>query len=198
MKKLLFIVLTVFTLTSCVKSPENCYQCKADQIFNAKTEVCDCVQPFPESERPVLKTDGYNFWDSVCKYFTYSVSYKNPETYPYYSHEGDTLLLCGWIDHTPLEKRVYSRDSTLVKISLMDDSVSAAMRTSSNDLNCIACPVSLLGKIDMDKMAYLKGIITFSMLNVGFFELNSPADPDKDCVIPYYAFKVLEIKNLKE
>lgn len=129
------------------------------------------------------------------KHFTYKVRYKCPETYPYFSHEGDTLLLCGWIDHTPLEKRVYSRDSTLVKISLMDDSVSAAMRTSSNDLNCIACPVSLLGKIDMDKMAYLKGIITFSMLNVGFFELNSPADPDKDCVIPYYAFKVLEIKN---
>lgn len=194
MKQWLLLIVVSFVLISCKEKQEVC-QCDADQAYNAETGACDCMQPFPESERPALLANDYNSWSAVKKHFTYKVRYKCPETYPYFSHEGDTLLLCGWIDHTPLEKRVYSKDSSFVKISLLDDASSAVLKTSSNDDRYIACPVQLLEKIEVDKKVYVKGTLTFNRLNVGFFELDSPADSDKDCVVAYYAFRVLEIKN---
>ena len=91
MKKVFILLLTVFSLTGCNKEKTETCQCDEDQVYNTKTGECDCVQPFPESERPVLKTDGYNSWYAVKKHFTYSVKYKYYNSYPYFSHEGDLI-----------------------------------------------------------------------------------------------------------
>ena len=195
MKKIILMLPVILFLTACKEKPEVC-QCDVDQVYNAKTGECDCVQPFPESERPVLKTDGYNSWYAVKKHFTYSVKYKYYNSYPYFSHEGDTLLLNGWIDHTPLEERAYSVDSTLVKISLFDDSVSAAKCTNYDEyFHYIACPATLLEKINADKIIHLKGTLTFNFNDVFFDEVCSPSNPDKDCWFVRFAVKVVEIKN---
>ena len=72
MKKLFLILPVILFLMGCKEKPETC-QCYEDQVYNAKTGECDCAQPFPESERPVLKTDDYNSWYAVRKHFTYKV-----------------------------------------------------------------------------------------------------------------------------
>ena len=197
MKKVLILLLTVFSLTGCNKEKTETCQCDVDQVYNTKTGECDCVQPFAESERPAINTNGYNSWNSVCKHFTYSVKYKYYKTaYPYYSHEGDTLLLCGWIDRTPLEKRAYTIDSSLVKITLFEDSSSAAKCTNYDEFfHFMVCPVTLLEKINADKKIYVKGILTFNFQDVFFGEMCSPSDPDKDCWFVRFAVKVSEIKN---
>lgn len=197
MKKVFILLLTVFSLTGCNKEKTETCQCDVDQVYNTKTGECDCVQPFPESERPVLKTDDYNSWYAVRKHFTYSIRYKYPETYPFYSHEGDTLLLCGWMDHTPLDKRVYSIDSSWVQILLLDDSLSAAsyINYDGGFSGFIASPVPMLKGLDMDKKIYIKGLLTFNFTDLYFGYMCSPADPDHDCWNISFAVKVLEIKN---
>ena len=197
MKKVFILLLTVFSLTGCNKEKTETCQCDVDQVYNTKTGECDCVQPFPESERPVLKTDDYNSWYAVRKHFTYSIRYKYPETYPFYSHEGDTLLLCGWMDHTPLDKRVYSIDSSWVQILLLDDSLSAASYISYDGdyESFIVSPVPMLKGLDMDKKIYIKGLLTFNFTDLYFGYMCSPADPDHDCWNISFAVKVLEIKN---
>ena len=196
MKKCLtMMILAVLVLAGCKKEKTGTCQCYDDQVYNAKTGECDCVQPFPESERPVLKTDDYNSWYAVRRHFIYKVkSDARKEAYPYYSHEGDTLLLCGWIDHTPLENRTYSLDSMMVKISLLDDSSSAALQNSSDETSYIACPVSLLKHIDIGKKIYVRGTITFNLLTLNFDVPIAMPSPYA-CWFPEIAFKVLEIKN---
>lgn len=193
MKKVFLLFSAVFIFISCQKD----HQCKVDQEYNTKTKECDCVQFFPESERPVLKTDDYNSWYAVRKHFTYRVRYKYPETYPFYSHEGDTLLLSGWMDHTPLDKRVYSIDSSWVQILLLDDSLSAASYISyDGDYGrFIVCPVPMLKGLDMDKKIYIKGLLTFNFTDLVFDFCCSPGDPEHDCWYKSFAVKVLEIKN---
>lgn len=196
MKKVFLLLSAVFIFISCQKD----HQCDIDQEYNTKTKECDCVQSFPESERPVLKTDDYNSWYAVRKHFTYSVRYIYPETYPFYSHEGDTLLLSGWMDHTPLDKRVYSIDSSWVQILLLDDSLSAAANINyDGDFSgFIASPVPMLKGLDMDKKIYIKGLLTFNFTDLCFGYLCSPGDPWHDCWNTCFAVKVLEIKNGKE
>ena len=193
MKRLFLLLSAVFIFISCQKD----HQCDIDQEYNTKTKECDCVQSFPESERPVLKTDDYNSWYAVRKHFTYSVRYIYPETYPFYSHEGDTLLLCGWMDHTPLDKRVYSIDSSWVQILLLDDSLSAAsyINYDGDFSGFIASPVPMLKGLDMDKKIYIKGLLTFNFTDLCFGYLCSPGDPWHDCWNTCFAVKVLEIKN---
>ncbi|MBQ4478111.1 MAG: hypothetical protein II945_05835 [Bacteroidales bacterium] len=193
MKKVFLLFSAVFIFISCQKD----HQCKVYQEYNTKTKECDCVQSFPESERPVLKTDDYNSWYAVRKHFTYSVRYIYPETYPFYSHEGDTLLLSGWMDHTPLDKRVYSIDSSWVQILLLDDSLSAAANINYDGdyESFIVSPVPMLKGLDMDKKIYIKGLLTFNFTDLCFGYLCSPGDPWHDCWNTCFAVKVLEIKN---
>ena len=193
MKRLFLLLSAVFIFISCQKD----HQCDVDQEYNTKTKECDCVQSFPESERPVLKTDDYNSWYAVRKHFTYRVRYIYPETYPFYSHEGDTLLLSGWMDHTPLDKRVYSIDSSWVQILLLDDSLSAASYISYDGdyESFIVCPVPMLKGLDMDKKIYIKGLLTFNFTDLVFDFCCSPGDPWHDCWDKGFAVKVLEIKN---
>ncbi len=196
MKRLFLLLSAVFIFISCQKD----HQCDIDQEYNTKTKECDCVQSFPESERPVLKTDDYNSWYAVRKHFTYSVRYKYLETYPFYSHEGDTLLLSGWMDHTPLDKRVYSIDSSWVQILLLDDSLSAAANINYDGdyESFIVCPVPMLKGLDMDKKIYIKGLLTFNFTDFVFDFCCSPGDPEHDCWLKGCAVQVLEIKNRKE
>ena len=54
------------------------------------------------------------------------------------------------MDHTPLDKRVYSIDSSWVQILLLDDSLSAAANINYDGdyESFIVCPVPMLKGLD--------------------------------------------------
>ena len=82
----------------------------------------------------------------------------------------------------------------MVKISLLDDSSTAALQNSSNETSFIACPVSLLKHIDIGKKIYVRGTITFNLLTLNFDVPIAMPSPYA-CWFPEIAFKVLEVKN---
>ncbi len=56
-----------------------------------------CNEPlFKPSEVPALTTEGYNTCEAVNKNYTYIVC-GDEHDYPYWSHSGDTILVCGYL-----------------------------------------------------------------------------------------------------
>lgn len=56
-----------------------------------------CQQPFLQEEIPELITEGYNTCKAVVKNYKYLICDGQLGNYPYWSHEGDTIKVCGYI-----------------------------------------------------------------------------------------------------
>lgn len=76
-KYLLVMVLVLFVLYGCHKNS-------------------GCQQPFTPEEIPELTADGYNTCEAIYKNYTYLIC-GSEANYPYWSHEGDTIKVCGYI-----------------------------------------------------------------------------------------------------
>ena len=77
-KNLYFTFMVVFALTGCIKD-------------NA------CKQPHSQEEIPELNTEGYNTCETIVENFTFLICDGQHGSFPYWSHEGDTIKVCGYI-----------------------------------------------------------------------------------------------------
>lgn len=78
MKKLLLaMALALFVLSGCDKTRA-------------------CQQPFSQEEIPELTTEGYNTCEAVVKNYRYLICDGQLGSFPYWSHDGDTIKVCGY------------------------------------------------------------------------------------------------------
>lgn len=77
-KYLLVMALALFVLSGCHKNS-------------------GCQQPFTQEEIPELTIDGYNTCEAIIRNYTYMVCDGELIDYPYWSHEGDTIKVYGYI-----------------------------------------------------------------------------------------------------
>lgn len=150
MKKIirLFLITAVIApLVSC--KDKSCYY--YEQEYNSKTKQCECVQYLNSVDAPALKHNDYNSILAINQNFYYA-SVDNRD-YPYYSHEGDTLMFYGNVGRIE-----YSYpDSTWVRLTFFDTS-------RGNGVGRILeaeCLTSQLEGIDMSARCYATGVLTF-------------------------------------
>ena len=71
------MVLTTFALACCSK-------------------INSCQQPYSQEEIPELTAEGYNTCEAVIRNYTYRVCDGDLRNYPHWSHEGDSIRVCGY------------------------------------------------------------------------------------------------------
>lgn len=150
MKKMVLLVISAVTIasfTSC--KDKSCYY--DDQEYNSKTKQCECVQYLNSAEAPALKHNDYNSILAINQNFYYA-SVDNQD-YPYYSHEGDTLMFYGNVGRIE-----YSYpDSTWVRLTFIDAGGGYGVGRSLE----AECLTSQLEGLDISDLCYASGILTF-------------------------------------
>jgi len=128
-KSLLVITLAISVLTSCHKNS-------------------GCTYPFAQEEIPELTTDGYNTCEAIVRNFTYRCN--DFRDYPYWSCEGDTIKVCGYIH----KKHFGIVNSPL---PLYDG------ESDNHDLFIHYVSGQLPDTIDYTKKCYVEGILFFNI-----------------------------------
>ena len=59
-------------------------------------KIGGCQQPFSQEEIPELTLEGYNTCEAVVKNYKYLICDGQLGNYPFWSHEGDTIKVCGY------------------------------------------------------------------------------------------------------
>lgn len=190
MKRLMILlILIAFVVVGCEKNKVCNY---SGMAYNSLTDECECVNYY---EGMVLDT-GYNLWSDVVHYMQY-YSRDDKPYYPYYSREGDSVKVNGWINHkdgkTLLEDEI---DSRYVQFVVSDDSITAM------NAKALSAPIHIEGEktlfegVDQEKECYMKGVITFHPKSNNAW-LVGPADPEPshNCSTVNFALCIMEIKN---
>ena len=145
--RLFLITAVIAPLVSC--KDKSCYY--YEQEYNSKTKQCECVQYLNSADAPALKHNDYNSILAINQNFYYA-SVDNRD-YPYYSHEGDTIMFYGNVGRIE-----YSYpDSLWVRLTFFDTS-------RGNGVGRILeaeCLTSQLEGIDMSARCYATGVLTF-------------------------------------
>lgn len=171
---------TIANFTSC--KDKTCYY--FDQKYNSSTKQCECIQMLDIDNVPVLKHDDYNTVLAVNQNFYYA-SVDNKD-YPYYSHEGDTIMFYGNVDHME-----YSYpDSAWVRLHIHDTSESNGVGRSLE----AECLVSELEGIDLSDRCYVTGILTFDWATT-HVEIPISAAELGRCRSRGFFFKIEDIHN---
>ena len=109
------------------------------------------MQYLNSAEAPALKHNDYNSILAINQNFYYA-SVDNRD-YPYYSHEGDTLMFYGNVGRIE-----YSYpDSTWVRLTFIDAGGGYGVGRSLE----AECLTSQLEGLDMSDLCYASGILTF-------------------------------------
>lgn len=178
MKKLmLYMILFSITLVGCIKQKD----CHYGMTYNLTTKDCECINYAPE-EIPELSQNEYNSIGVVNKNFHYLV--KKDADYPFYSHEGDTIHVYGWVfEANPTaseEKGYYLIDQPSVPIGS----------------SCEALPLHNLeqyfGTFDGEEKCFVKGILEFPKSAT---DGGSIGADEQICHSVNYSVRVFEINN---
>ncbi|MCR5190165.1 MAG: hypothetical protein K6C07_01980 [Bacteroidales bacterium] len=161
--------------------------------YDPVTKECDCV-----NNNPLLTLDtGYNTWNDFKRYMVFYYRADKPYLYPYYSREGDTVRVCGWIAHDgSLSVAEDIEDSTLIQFDILDDSLSAMNAGRLTSICHIEGKKELLENIDHERKCYITGTITFNPRphpDLPFYA--HPNEPWRDCVSASFSVRMIEIKN---
>lgn len=176
----LFLITAVIAmLVSC--KDKSCYY--YEQEYNSKTKQCECAQYLNSAEAPALKHNDYNSILAINQNFYYA-SVDNRD-YPYYSHEGDTLMFYGNVGRIE-----YSYpDSTWVRLHFHD----ASAETGIGHSLIADCPRTQLNGIDLTSQCYVKGVLAFGEITDHFQYLNSL--PPGTCVSCMLRLDIEDIHN---
>ncbi len=160
------------------------------------TYLKKCDQPFSKEEIPNIYDNDYHTCIDVMKNYVYMMRgndgrYLEHYPYPYSSHIGDTIKLCGYVKHS-YGYAFYYKDNWWY-CQLTDDSISAMNPNdyTGGTIGAQGNDKTLLDNVDFSKKCYLIGYMTF---NSPFRFLESPANPD-DCSVLMPDFQVIEIRN---
>lgn len=163
MKKI-FSILAIAVLLLTMACNKN-KSCSFAMEYNSDTKQCECVQEVIKEYVKPLDTTGYNscntLWDNLI-YF----SVDNKE-YPYYSYEGDTIRVYGYISHYQNSSVFFSSDSAFFKICVLSDSTEAMFPEQIDD-GCYTKVISCYGddnqinNILLDEKCFITGVLSFS------------------------------------
>lgn len=174
-----FMILLLITFFGCAKQKE----CRYGKTYNPATKDCECTN-YTLEDIPELSTNEYNSIGVVNKNFLYLV--KRDEDYPYYSHEGDTILVYGWVFEAYQVASdwngYYLIDQPLVPVG------SSCETLPLNNLE------HYLGTFNGEEKCFVKGILEFpeSAINE-----RSMASDEQTCHSVNYLIRVFEISNQK-
>ena len=146
----------------------------------------NCESPFPDA--PALNANEYNSCNTVMGKYTHPV--KQMRNYPYWSDEGDTIKVCGWIEHS-YGNPIKATDSLDLMFFMSDDSINALDPSYHGGGLPFESAVYLMDSIDLEKECYIIGTISF---NPKFKFIGGPPDFNS-CVCPQYAMRVVRIEN---
>lgn len=188
MKKIsivLVLAIIVFFSAGCNRQKE----CFYGLVYNEETNECDCVQKGNRDNIPDITSEEYHNWEDVSAFYEYYV--KSKEEYPYNQHEGNTLKVCGWINHYNGQAYHLSPDSLWAAIGLSSDSSAAFSASYFYSINSrIECSPILLDSIDLDQKCFITGTLTFSPYYMFTMMTSQPG-----CYCPEFALRVTEIHN---
>ncbi len=189
-----WIALAGLAFVGCNK-PIDCEYITGTDImeYDPVTKECDCV-----NNEPLLALNtGYNDWGDFMRYMVFYYRADKPQLYPYYSREGDTVRVCGWIAHDgDLSVAEDIGDSTLVQFDILDDSLSAMNAGRLTSFYHIEGKKQLMDSIDRERKCYIDGVITFSPRphpNPPMSAIHS--DPKFDCITADFSIRMFNIKN---
>lgn len=159
----------------------------ADMEYNTVTKQCDCIQYLDSGNAPKLKKDDYNSVLAVNQNFYYA-SVDHITDYPYYSHEGDTIMFYGNVDRMDFSYP----DSTWVRLTIADASGFSGVGSRLY----AECMRPQLEEVDLLNRCYLTGVLTFD----GSHEhVDIPiSDPEADmspCASRGFMFDIIDIHN---
>ena len=184
MKKIVIFVFSAIVSLSFLACKEHDQSCLYELMeYNSHTKQCECMQLLDIENAPALKHNDYNTVLAVNQNFYYA-SVDNRD-YPYYSHEGDTLMFYGNVGRIE-----YSYpDSTWVRLHFHDTYEGTGIRHS-----LIAdCPRTQLNGIDLTSQCYVKGVLAFGEITDHFQYLNSlPPGTCESCML---RFDIVDIHN---
>ena len=154
-----------------------------DMEYDSSTKQCECIHA-PNLTPPKLLTNGYNTCSDIIDFFYGEV--KDNKEYPYFSHEGDTLMVCGWLCNFESD-----RDSLNILMKIQDKPYNGGTIAESNTLN-IHVEKNQLDSIENGQY-YVRGVLTFTPLDIDY-PIASPSPYSSTfCYAPYFAIKALEI-----
>jgi len=182
MKKMVLLVIgTIIPLAfaSC-KEKDHDISCQYDMSYNPTTEQCECIQRLNSAEAPALMHDDYNTCIAVSQNFYYA-SLGNQD-YPYYSHEGDTILCCGYAGHI-----YYAEGGAWAQFEFHDDSL------PQNGYIWIESESAKLNSVDLSQKCFIKGTLSFGRNTNHFIWIGGPVAID--CWSPTILLNLTEIKN---
>lgn len=146
----------------------------------------NCESPFLDA--PTLNANGFNTCIAVMGKYTYPV--KKMKYYPYWSDEGDTIKVCGWIEHSN-GNPIKASDSLDLMFSMSDDSITALDSSYHGAGLPFECAVCLMDSIDLEKKCYITGTLSF---DPKYKLIGGPPD-FSSCVCPQYSIRVVKIEN---
>ena len=111
-----------------------------------------CVQPYQSDEIPALKANDYNSCAAVCKNYTYLIC-GSEASFPYWSHEGDTIMVCGYISD-------WDGESLLLPLYDSPDHTNPECCINVGLYNYPTAPE----EIDVSKKCYIRGCLFFNSL----------------------------------
>ena len=174
------LIVSLFMFFAACKEKDHDISCQYDMSYNPTTEQCECIQRLNSAEAPALMHDDYNTCIAVSQNFYYA-SLDNQD-YPYYSHEGDTILCCGYAGHI-----YYAEEGAWAQFKLHDDSL------PQNGYIWIESESAKLNSIDLSQKCFIKGTLSFGINTSHFIWIGGP-EPHT-CWSPTILLNLTEIKN---
>ena len=189
-----WIFLAGTILMGCNRSVDCEYITGTDLMeYDPVTKECDCVN----NDSPLLALDtGYNTWHNLKRYMVFYYRADKPQQYPYYSREGESLRVCGWIAHDgDLSVAEDIEDSTLIQFDILDDSLSAMNAGRLTSFCHVEGEKELLEGIDRERKCYITGTITFNSRPNPYPSEATLPNPWRHCVSACFSIRMFEIKN---
>ena len=140
---------------------------------------------YNQGEKPVLLKDDYNTCKTITRNFTYAV--RNKSEYPYWSSEGDTLWVYGYMK--PLGQMEF-RDESYWNIRLFDEADAASMNDYSSYFINAGIPIEMveMDTVNLSCRCYLKGLLTFDNKHWDYI-----GGDGSGCFFPQYGLIVTEM-----
>ena len=114
-----------------------------------------CEQPYQSNEIPVLKTNDYNSCEAVCKNYTYLIC-SGEDSFPYRSHEGDTIMVCGYIHE--------DWDGNRHLFLIVDSPNNENEHKFLLNINTLGSSEQLPEEVDISRKCYIRGRLAFGPL----------------------------------
>ena len=103
-----------------------------------------------------MKPNDYNPCEAICKNYTYRICDGNQNEFPYWSHQGDTIMVCGYMsEHWDGDRGLFC---------LFDSPNNRDEHEIGVHINTYGSYVQLPEEVDISKKCYIKGRLDFNTI----------------------------------